>query len=218
MPVSRADRPPTCRSTTYRPLLMMTMRVQMRSTTSRMCEENRIVLPCAGELSSAAPSRPSPRSRRGRRAARRESARRADGCSAEAMTTFWRMPFENSFRRWSLIAEAEELEQLRRAASRRRCRIEVVQAARRARGIRRPSGCRRARRFPARSRCASSPRAAASTTSKPETRRVPAVGPDQAGQNLDRRRLAGAVRPEEAENLAGLDLAGRESMSAGLPS
>ena len=41
--------------------------------------------------------------------------------------------------------------------------------------------------------------------SSPSTRHVPAVAPAVALEDLDRRRLAGTVRPEEREDLAGLD-------------
>src|SRR5205085_2004114 len=40
----------------------------------------------------------------------------------------------------------------------------------------------------------------------PGDRRPPAAGPRERAQHVDRRRLAGAVGPEEAEGLPGLDL------------
>ena len=42
--------------------------------------------------------------------------------------------------------------------------------------------------------------------SKPLTTAVPEVGGMQRGHHPDQRRLAGAVRTEQAEDLAGLDL------------
>ena len=44
------------------------------------------------------------------------------------------------------------------------------------------------------------------TTSWPATRALPAVGLRQRAEHVDRRRLAGAVGPEEPEDLAGGDL------------
>ena len=43
------------------------------------------------------------------------------------------------------------------------------------------------------------------STSKPKTRAVPSLGQQQRRQDLDERRLARAVGPEQAEELAGLD-------------
>ena len=43
-------------------------------------------------------------------------------------------------------------------------------------------------------------------TSTPRTVRLAAVGRSQALEDLDRRRLAGAVRAEQAEDLAGRDV------------
>ena len=46
---------------------------------------------------------------------------------------------------------------------------------------------------------------ASRTTSKPATRADPAVGGEQRGQDAHRGRLAGAVRPEDAEHGAFAD-------------
>ena len=67
-------------SAILRPLSMITMREQMRSTTSRMCEQNRIVRPCAASCLQQLLDQHRGDWRRARRAARRGTARRA--CAA----------------------------------------------------------------------------------------------------------------------------------------
>ena len=99
----------------------------------------------------------------------------------------------------------------RRARAPRRCAAAAPcprrrRARRSSGGCRAPTGARRARgRRRTRSRSASAPRARASTTSWPSTRACAARRQQQRDQHLDRRRLAGAVRAEQPEELALLD-------------
>ena len=51
----------------------------------------------------------------------------------------------------------------------------------------------------------------------PSTVTVPSLGVDDAADDADQRRLAGAVRAEQRENLAALDRPGRSFFSAWNP-
>ena len=79
-------------------------------------------------------------------------------------------------------------------------------AARRSRGWRSPTASRTAPASRSGSRPAPGRPRARSSTSKPSTVARPSRRRDERGQQPDRRRLAGAVRAEEAEDLAAADL------------
>ena len=103
------------------------------------------------------------------------------------------------------LPQADHLHHLSHALA-RRPRAARRTARRAGAGSARPSGSRRASCPGRPGRCCAAPRRVRCTTSWPATRADPAARAHERAQHVDRRRLAGAVGAEEAEDLAGVHL------------
>ena len=187
---------------TSRPLAMTPMCVDSRSTISRMCEVRKIVPPratneCSRSLicREATASMPSNGSSR--------KSRRGAGSSAAASDSFLRMPCEKSVDQRRAGGLRDPSASSRSAARSRATAASspCTSATKRQRlgAVRRSKSARSSGTTPMRRLTATG----SASGSMPRMRIVPARRPQQAGQALDRRRLAGAVRAEEAEEAAG---------------
>ena len=152
----------------------------------------------------------SPRSRRASAGRARPSARRGTARAASAAGRA-RSPAGASCRRRTSRRGCRAAPTARPSPAPAACaRARPPSARRTARrgsaGSARRSGSRRASCPGTRGRCCGAPSSRSRTTSWPATRALAAVRSQQRAQHLDRRRLAGAVRAEEAERLAARDV------------
>ena len=160
----------------------------------------------AVDLRRGTPAPPPSRPRRGRSSARR--GRGSSGSCSSAAVSSPRIRWPSESWRTGVARNSAEVEHLARsgrgsrgAAARGRGRCgAAARTSRRAAGPTRAASAGRTR-----PRCGARARSAAASGSRPATRSRPALGHEDAGQHLDRRRLAGAVRADVADDRAALD-------------